>query len=175
MTDDTDFYRELDPPIVKLVRAMNGLPGIETTGSCGGHAEPISAGSLPADEWIVAFRLEPWDPGALVAVPTREAWISLEWLAWLINDETDYEAAGMAVPVNRPYRPGVKLRPWSRPPYLYYPGRTIGFAIEGSRGEGGMEPDELAALIDRLVDESYISADDTWPYEDQAITRDDNA
>jgi hypothetical protein len=164
-----EFYSQLDPPIVPLVRALNGLPGIQTSSSCGGHETPISAGSLPADRWMVAFQLEPWDPGALVSVPTRQAWVSLEWLAWLINDETDYTATEMVVPVNRPYRPGVTLKPWSRPPYLYYPGRNLHFTIEGTRSKDGMEPNELAEVITRLADECYIPAEETWPYEDQAL------
>ena len=169
-------YDDFDPPVGELVRALNDLPGIETSTSCGGHEEPISADSLPPDQWMVGFELKAWDSGALVAVPTREAWVSLEWLAWLINDETDYAAAAKRNPelaefaaqvVDRPYRPGVTLRPWSRPPYLYYPGRNLRFAIEGHRGEDGMEPNDLAELIRRVEDECYIPAAETWTYEER--------
>ncbi len=62
---------DLDPPVVNLVRVLSELPGIEPTTSCGGHEQPIGEGSLPADRWMVGFSPEPWDPGALVAVPTR--------------------------------------------------------------------------------------------------------
>jgi hypothetical protein len=116
---------------------------------------------------MVGFELEPEDPDARVATPTRDAWVSLEWLAWLINDDADYSQTPMDVPYDRPSKPGVTLRPWSRPPYLYYPGRTMGFVIDGKRGADGMEPDDLAELITRLAPDCYVPADKTWPYEDQ--------
>jgi hypothetical protein len=139
-SDDHIPYEDLDPPVVELVRSLNRLPGIEPITACGGHSEPVSEGSLPADRWMVGFHLEAWDPGALVAVPTREGWVSLEWLAWLINDETDYPALGMEVPINRPYRPGVTLRPWSRPPYLYYPGRGLHFVMTAGAAPAAWNP-----------------------------------
>jgi hypothetical protein len=112
-------YGELDPPVVGLIRVLNEFPGIETVGSCGGHDAQKNPSQCPADEWYVTFALEPADSQALVAVPTPEAWISLEFLAYEIN----YIAA----------RREVRLAPFASPPYLNRPGRMLLFQVDGFR------------------------------------------
>jgi hypothetical protein len=140
-------YDELDPPIVELVRVLNELPGIETLGSCAGHEDP-RPGAWPADRWFVTFILEPADPEALAVSPSPEAWVSLEWLVWLVNG--NLARAGRRV----------ELVPSSPPPYLNHPSRMLRFAIEGGRGEQGIEPADLAEEIERLVPELYIPAEE---------------
>jgi len=48
-------YAELDKNIVKLVRALNAFEGIETIGSCGGHAKQTSPSQWPEGSWYVKF------------------------------------------------------------------------------------------------------------------------
>jgi hypothetical protein len=78
-------WDELDESIIPLIRTLNELPGIHTLGSCGGHETPISGNSAPADQWWVLFDLEPADHDGLIRVPTPEAWMSLEFLAYYVD------------------------------------------------------------------------------------------
>ena len=137
----------LDPPIIELVRVLNELPGLETVGSCAGHEKP-APGAWPSDQWYVTFVLQPANADALVAFPTPEAWISLEWLAWLVNN--NLRRAGRQV----------AIIPTAPPPYLNEPGRMLKFALEGERGEHGIEPSGLADEIESLAPDLYISAED---------------
>jgi hypothetical protein len=147
MSDEPVPYDDLDPPVVGLVQTLNELPGIETISSCGGG----EGHSDPPDRWHVGFRLEveaahsPW--------PTPDAWLSLEWLAWLTNG-------------NLRRRTGIEMELNAPPPYLNVPGRSIYFMINGRRGEDGMEPDEFAASIARYAPEFYVSADDAAGWDD---------
>jgi len=143
-------YDELDPPIVPLVRTLNGFPGIETLGCCAGHETPLSGNSAPADEWWVTFTLEPADPSALVAIPTPEAWVSLEFLAYM-REQLQHAGHELA------------LRPYAPPPFLNLPGRMLRFELHGWRGEEPTtEPAEIADKLDRAAEEYY----ETWPEED---------
>lgn len=79
--------------------------------------------------------------------------MSLEWLVWLIAH--DMVKAGRRI----------RLTPDALPPYLNDPGRMLRFALEGHRGDDGVEPDELAVYITEKATESYVSADEAydWP------------
>ena len=86
MTTGEPPWDELDENIVPLVRELSGFPGIVTLGSCGGHETPLSGNSAPADRFWVTFCLEHADPDARVAVPSDEAWVSLEFLAYFFEE-----------------------------------------------------------------------------------------
>jgi hypothetical protein len=145
-------YDELDPPIVELVPTLNSFPGVNTLGSCGGHEPPTYDGQTPGNQWWITFELESHDP-ALVAVPTPEAWVSLEFLAWLIHHDASVKAGSQ-----------IELYPDALPPFLNFPGRMLRFAIEGDRdGERGIDPDELARSIEEAAGEYYVPADEAWP------------
>jgi 5-methylcytosine-specific restriction protein A len=123
-------YAELDPPVVELVRVLNDLPGIFTVTSCGGHENPGRFGGT-ADQWWVTFQL---DQAADLA-PTRDAWLSLEWIGWVYHD---MRAAGRRL----------MLTCGALPPMLNGPGRTLRYSLEGNRDtERGLEPDELADAV----------------------------
>lgn len=49
--------KRIDPKMRRLVRALNSLPGIYTTGSCGGHRRP-SICQEPADRWYVVLHVD---------------------------------------------------------------------------------------------------------------------
>ena len=150
-------YEELDAQVVALVRCLNEMPGVSTLGSCAGHEEPLSGGAWPADSWYVTFRLESASPDPVIAVPTEEAWVSLEFLVWAIN--TNLVRAEKQI----------DLRAVAPPPYLNDTGAVLRFAIEGGRvGAGGIEPDELAAEI-----ESHIEAGRFLTLEDIVAEADD--
>jgi hypothetical protein len=136
-------YDELDPSVRELVRVLNEFDGAETIGSCGGHEEPITPASLPADEWSVTFHLMPADPDAAVAVPTASAWLDLEFLAyWLGHLGNSREVA---------------LAPFAPPPHLNEPGRMLRFELFGRRdGEQGIGPEEVAASLREGLDELYV-------------------
>jgi hypothetical protein len=143
-SDDTP-YGELDESVVGLCRALNGLPGIWTVGSCGGHegggqdaeGRNLPAGEQPADQWRVTIRpeLEGWRP-------TSSAWLSLEFVAWLIYDVSkvrDVEFQGSA-----------------RPPYLNDPAHMLMFQIHGWRdGERGISSEEVAGALQRMDRQFY--------------------
>jgi hypothetical protein len=109
---------------------VNDLPGIFTITSCGGHENPGPCGGS-ADEWWVTFQLEQADDLA----PTREAWLSLEWIGWVFHD---MRRAGRRL----------MLTCASPPPMLNTPGRALAFSLTGNRDtDGGLEPDYLAAAM----------------------------
>ncbi len=77
-------YADMDASIVALVRAINQLPGLYTSGSCGGHEEPLTPVSAPADEWWIGIELASVKRDKdLVEIPTDEAWLSLEFLTYV--------------------------------------------------------------------------------------------
>jgi hypothetical protein len=139
-------YQELDPPIVGLVRAINQLPGLYTTQSCGGHEEPLTPVSAPADEWWIGIGLAVVKRGEdLVPIPVDEAWVSFEFLAYVVGH-------------HRVNGADVQLRATSSPPWLNDPGKTLGFVLEGwRRDDHPFEPDDLA---DHLIQDAvryYVS------------------
>jgi hypothetical protein len=144
-------YDELDPPIVPLVRTLNEFPGIRTFGSCGGHETPVTGNSAPADEWWILFDLEPADPAGLIAVPTPDAWVSLEFLSYVVSSlrETDHE---------------ITLFPYAPPPFLNFPGRMLRFELHGWRGgKAPFEPAEVATHIEKVAAECWVPAEEAWP------------
>lgn len=129
-------YDELDPPVVRLCRAINALPGVQTIGSCGGHEE---GGMLPANQWSVGLYVEQGGDDR----PTYPGWLSLEFLAWAIRD------FGRA-------QHRVQMGALSVAPYLNEPGRMLTFIIEGWRdGSGGVEADYVADGLGKMTDELF--------------------
>ena len=129
-------YGEMDPPVQPLCRAINAFPGVFTIGSCGGHAE---GGELPADQWRVDFRAEVTDDHR----PTVDAWLSAEFIAWVLRD---LYRGDMAVFASF----------WSPPPYLNYPGQMLTFEIHGWRPSA--EPEEVAAQLKAFRRGQYVGA-----------------
>ncbi len=121
---------DIDPHIVSLCAALNAFPGIETIGSCGGHADP-KPGGWEEGTWYVKFRVR-WDDAGRFA---------LEFLAWLINN--DYRRAGHHV----------TMYPTAPPPYLNDPGNVLAFALEGY---DGVDAERLARWIDEVRAECYV-------------------
>lgn len=97
----------LDLNIVPLVRTLNGLAGVETVTSCGGHANPGPT-QYRLGSWYVKFRVGR-DP---------EGQRSLTLLAWLIN--------------NRAVKGGRDLLLF---PYAVRRGAELTFVLEGHNGE----------------------------------------
>jgi hypothetical protein len=130
-------YKEMDAPVRRLVAALNRLPSVRTISSCGGHETPVSLDSLPFEQWYVTIVLEPADWEADIHAPSPQAWMDLEFLAYLVN----------APPLRTRE---VEIVAYAKPPHLNFPGRMLAFNLHGWRdGEGGVEPDELAAEIDK--------------------------
>ena len=137
-------YHEMDEPIIRLCKAINALPGIRTIGSCGGHEE---GGELPADRWHVSLKVDVGEDER----PTYAGWLSLEFLAWALNDlsHSDLHIDFLAL---------------ASPPYLNDPGHMLMFSIEASRaGEGGIEANDGAEWIERWIEELF------WPYAAELI------
>ncbi len=121
-------YRELDRNIVRLCRALNEFPGIQTIGSCGGHEDPKPY-QQPAGSWVVLFTVRHDEHG----------WHALEFLTWVVSD---FARAGHVT----------RLTPHSSPPFLNRPGATLYFAIDVA----GIEADEFAERLLRLKRDYYI-------------------
>ncbi len=136
-------YKDLDPNIDALVKALNAFPGITTIGSCGGHENPTLA-QAPAGSWWVKMEIARDDDGHF----------ALEFLAWLINHGG--RCAGSRV----------ILLPDAPPPYVNFPGRVLTYLLEGE----GEDPDELAAWINKCRRELYVDpeAAAAWKIDDEA-------
>jgi hypothetical protein len=104
-------WKELDPPIVPMVRALNSFPGIHPIGSCGGHENPAPGQSGPG-RWWVKFSIDRKAAG----------WRSLEFLAWFVNNNLARSGSSVLV------------YPVSAPPFLNTPGRMLAFVIERQAG-----------------------------------------
>jgi hypothetical protein len=137
-------YEEMDVPVRKLVAALNELPSVRTISSCGGHETPVSLDSLPPEGWYVTIVLEPTVFDADVHVPSPQAWLDLEFLAYLVNSP--------------PLRDrDVDIVAYAKPPHLNFPGRMLTFNVQGWReGESGVEPDEVASAIEEGLRDIYV-------------------
>lgn len=148
--DDTP-YDELDPPVVGLCRAVNALPGLWTVSSCGGHdggglddeGRSLPAGMNPAHIWMMHFII---DLSGLR--PTRDAWLSLEFVAWVLTDLVQSHAVDFSAA--------------SLPPFLNQPGYGLVFAMIGSRlprdEDEGIEPERVATVLADLTRDFYRRA-----------------
>lgn len=113
---------DLDSNIRGLVAVLNSFQGIRTSSSCGGHENP-GACQAPAGSWYVTFELQLED-----GRPSEDAWLSLEFLTWLVNHDGKGETARIVMD--------------SPPPYLNGPGSSLYFDLTGSS-----DPDELGEWI----------------------------
>ncbi len=128
----------IDESILPLVEALNGMPGIDTVGSCGGDAEPISGGSWPLGSWYVKVRIEQNPVG----------WRTLEFLSWVINHDAH----------NGEDPSKVWLVPTSVPPYLNTPGEMLTFTIECHDDESDSAKDWSRWLTEVFAD-LYVPVD----------------
>jgi hypothetical protein len=139
-------YRQLDPAIVPLVRALNRFPAVHTIGSCGGHDEPGPSQAGPG-EWWVTFVLD----------RTQAGWVSLEFLAWAIN---------------RAFVGPVIFTPDSFPPWLNWPGRELRFVLELSTPseDERVTPAGVAAWLTDLRRQFYVTARRAEHWDDDEST-----
>jgi hypothetical protein len=70
---------KIDQNIKNIVNATNRYPGVETTGSCGGHRHPQITSQKPENEFYV--QIDICDENG---VPTKEGWNSLGKLSQAI-------------------------------------------------------------------------------------------
>jgi hypothetical protein len=70
--------------------------------------------------------------------PSREAWLSLEFLAWVVHNHG-----------RKGHR--VQLRASSAPPYMNEPGETIYFVLEADY----VDPDDFAGEVAGFGDEYF--------------------
>ena len=140
-------YEEMDAPVRRLVKVLNELPGVRTLSSCGGHETPLTADSLPPDQWHVTIVLEPAEPDADIHVPSTQAWLDFEFLAYVVMRSPPLRSRNVEIIAD------------AKPPHLNFPGRMLAFNVRGWReGEGGVEPDEVAAEIERGLRELYVTS-----------------
>jgi len=125
-------YGELDSNIRSLVEALNAFPGVDTVGSCGGHASP-GPGQYPEGTWYVKFD----------AAHSEIGWRSLEFVAWVT---TDLRRGGE----------GVILEATSPPPYLNSPGACLAFVLSGK----DVDPEFVARFLSDMYADSYIAVGD---------------
>lgn len=81
MTEDDEQASDgltIDENIANLVATLNGLAGIATNSSCGGHQNP-SPGQVRAGEWYIDFDL----------LPHQLAWQSLELIALAVGERLE--------------------------------------------------------------------------------------
>lgn len=107
---------KLDKNIAPLVKEINAFPGLLTIGSCGGHRRP-RLGQWDEGTWYVTFS----------AARTAAAHASLEFLAWLVNND--------AQQANTP----VTLYPFAYPPHLNEPGHMLRYHLEGYKKHDPVE------------------------------------
>lgn len=123
-------YKELDPNMVRLVKALNSFAGIRTRGSCGGHPNNKPC-QKPKGSWSVVFDVD----------HTEKGWHALEFLVWLTN--------------NNMAREGHKifLSPHAFPPFVNVPGEALYFALDAK----DVDPDELAEIVRKSKRELYLT------------------
>lgn len=74
-------YDQIDANIVGLVKFLNGMPGISTLVSCGGHKDP-EPHQAPENAWDIFFEVEFNRQTGI----TAENWKSFERLVYCISD-----------------------------------------------------------------------------------------
>jgi hypothetical protein len=113
----------LDPHIARLVHAMNRIPGLTTTGSCGGHWPVTSLAQRKAGAWYVGFDLS----------GDAKGWRALAILG--------------SLPCGMPPPGKVRLIAWSEG----MPAEGHGPMFE-LQGEGWADPDEFADLLEAALE-----------------------
>ncbi len=146
-TDETLITGEIpgiDPNIKRLVAEINKIPGLQTTGSCGGHYDALMYQCVMGT-FLVTINVE-W---------TADGLLSLERLIW----------ATCFGPLN-----GLgHITMHSAPPFLNYPRKTLYFAWDGV-GDPERAADELAKCFAvnrpagiRKAIKSYVQQPDEMP------------
>jgi hypothetical protein len=123
-------YKELDPNMVRLVKALNSFEGIRTIGSCGGHPNPKPY-QEPKGRWGITFYVD----------RTEKGWSALEFLVWLTNN--DLAGAGHKI----------FLSLHAAPPFINLPGQALYFALDAK----DVDPDELAEIVRKSKRELYLT------------------
>lgn len=117
-------YAEVDQNVVGLLKAINSIPGLFTTSSCGGHVNPEPYQN-PEGEWEVFINLHIRE-----GRPTLEAWLSIEFLAYSFAKVIQ----------------NAHLSVYSPDPFLNGLGDSITFVLEGTAN-----PDEAAMQLVALL------------------------
>lgn len=107
----------IDPNMKRMVAEINKIPGLQTTGSCGGHKDALMY-QCPEGEFLVTINVE-WSSDGI---------LSLERLVW----------AAFAGPL----RGFGHVTIHSAPPFLNYPRKTLYFAWDGT-GDPEKAADEI--------------------------------
>jgi len=117
----------LDPNILRLVRALNSLPAVWTFSSCGGHENP-SAGQEGPGEFNINFHLD----------QNRRGWKSLKFIQWAIQEtEGDLDER-------------IRLDVWVDPGEDENDPRA-GILCFQVKGHPGADPNELAEILEELA------------------------
>lgn len=117
---------KIDANIVRLVRGLNALPGVDTFSSCGGHENPTQ-GQEGQGEFQVNFHL----------TQNRRGWKSLKLIQWAIQQtEADLDEK-------------IRLQVWVDPGEDENDPRA-GILCFELRGKD-TDPDELAEILEGLA------------------------
>jgi len=125
-------YDEIDQNMVSLVRVLNSFDAIETVSCCGGH-ENVGPGQWEHGSFYLKFEIE----------QTRAGWLTLEGLAWAINE--DYRKAHT-----------VTLLPVAPPQSMNSIGEILSFVIEGYNSA---KPEDLAQFLQDMLEIDEIVTD----------------
>lgn len=147
LADTAPDYSRTPPILLELTRALNALPGIRALGSVD------SFNSAPS-YWSLHWQVMPAEPYATVAAagPSREGWLSAEWLVWFFNDlrRGDYD---------------VRVDVWSAAPFINEPGESMGMFVVANRGDEAerlpLEPHRALEALRSAWDETGFQAV-TW-------------
>jgi hypothetical protein len=130
----------LDSNIENLVNTMNLLPGIETLGSCGGHDKPTSY-QMPQGQFLITFNVKPNAAGS----------------------SNLYRLIQFAL-----VKSFGTFRPFSAPPYLNTPGKTLYFSWDGVG-----DPEKAGSELEKLLPR-YLKANVEFPPIDEMERSDDS-
>ncbi len=125
-TIQDEELQDIDSNVRSLISVLNSFPGVETTGSCGGHPEPRKIYQWPSGSWNVVMHIK----------HNRTGLLSLEFLAWAINHD-----------IRRSKGNRILFLPTAPPPWLNGPGQCLYYVLEGSQGE---DPEKLAITLGDL-------------------------